>query len=232
MRDRLGTVFRGGTIDSLIRINLAIDRRGGAPVVEFAGTRVGMAVSGTRRRALAIPRHDQPCRRCKLLAKGPVLGYSAPAAACAAWTVHPMARSFRLPASGILVAALIQMDRRARRTSGGHPSRPGNAKRSLACARSSCDSWFGRIGNTVDLRRDVRRSHDAQGYIGERPVEIRCWWLNGPPCGEQAKHRKNGRYRDFRPTRAIRGRKPRNRAARDSLLVSLGSSTIGPALSY
>src|SRR5262249_59185093 len=49
--------LRGGTIDSLLRLDLALDARAeGGAVIDSQGQVVGMAVSGPRPRGLAIPR--------------------------------------------------------------------------------------------------------------------------------------------------------------------------------
>ena len=69
--------LRGGTIDSLIRLDLALSpaAEGGA-VVDVQGRVVGMAVLGPRRRALAIPTSTIDRVVDQLLAKGHVFrGY-------------------------------------------------------------------------------------------------------------------------------------------------------------
>ena len=69
--------LRGGTIDSLIRLNLALSpaAEGGA-VVDVQGRVIGMAVLGPRRRALAIPTSTIDRVVDQLLAKGHVFrGY-------------------------------------------------------------------------------------------------------------------------------------------------------------
>jgi S1-C subfamily serine protease len=69
--------LRGGTIDSLIRLDLALSpaAEGGA-VVDVQGRVVGMAVLGPRRRALAIPTSTVDRVVDQLLAKGHVFrGY-------------------------------------------------------------------------------------------------------------------------------------------------------------
>jgi S1-C subfamily serine protease len=69
--------LRGGTIDSLIRLDLALSptAEGGA-VVDVQGHVVGMAVLGPRRRALAIPTSTIDRVVDQLLAKGHVFrGY-------------------------------------------------------------------------------------------------------------------------------------------------------------
>jgi S1-C subfamily serine protease len=52
----LGTAFAAGTIDSLIRLDLALNpaAEGGA-LVDLQGRVIGMTVLGPRRRALSIP---------------------------------------------------------------------------------------------------------------------------------------------------------------------------------
>ena len=62
---------RGGTIDHLIRLDLSLDRstEGGA-LLDAEGRVLGMAVSGPRRRALAIPRPTIDRVVDQLLAKG------------------------------------------------------------------------------------------------------------------------------------------------------------------
>jgi S1-C subfamily serine protease len=69
--------LRGGTIDSLIRLDLALNpaAEGGA-VIDVQGRVVGMAVLGPRRRALAIPTSTIDRVVDQLLAKGHVFrGY-------------------------------------------------------------------------------------------------------------------------------------------------------------
>jgi S1-C subfamily serine protease len=69
--------LRGGTIDSLIRLDLALSpaAEGGA-VIDVEGRVVGMAVLGPRRRALAIPTSTIDRVVDQLLAKGHVFrGY-------------------------------------------------------------------------------------------------------------------------------------------------------------
>jgi S1-C subfamily serine protease len=62
---------RGGTIDSLLRLDLALSpaAEGGA-LVDMHGTILGMVVSGPRRRVLAIPRSTIDRAMDQLLAKG------------------------------------------------------------------------------------------------------------------------------------------------------------------
>src|SRR5215831_3710657 len=63
--------LRGGTIDSLLRLDLALDARAeGGAVVDSRGRVVGMAVSGPRRRVLAIPTATIDRAVDQLLAKG------------------------------------------------------------------------------------------------------------------------------------------------------------------
>ena len=63
--------LRGGTIDSLLRLDLALDARAeGGAVVDSQGRVVGMAVSGPRRRVLAIPTTTIDRAVDQLLAKG------------------------------------------------------------------------------------------------------------------------------------------------------------------
>jgi S1-C subfamily serine protease len=63
--------LRGGMIDSLLRLDLAIDARAeGGAVVDSRGQVVGMAVSGPRRRVLAIPTATIDRAVDQLLAKG------------------------------------------------------------------------------------------------------------------------------------------------------------------
>jgi S1-C subfamily serine protease len=69
--------LRGGTIDSLIRLDLALSSAAeGGAVVDVQGRVVGMAVLGPRRRALAIPTSTIDRVVDQLLAKGHVFrGY-------------------------------------------------------------------------------------------------------------------------------------------------------------
>ena len=69
--------LRGGTIDSLIRLDLALSSAAeGGAVVDVRGRIVGMAVLGPRRRALAIPTSTIDRVVDQLLAKGHVFrGY-------------------------------------------------------------------------------------------------------------------------------------------------------------
>ena len=63
--------LRGGTIDSLVRLDLALDARAeGGAVVDSRGRVVGMAVTGPRRRVLAIPAATIDRSVDQLLAKG------------------------------------------------------------------------------------------------------------------------------------------------------------------
>jgi len=63
--------LRGGTIDSLLRLDLALDARAeGGAVVDSRGRVIGMAVSGPRRRVLAIPTATIDRAVDQLLAKG------------------------------------------------------------------------------------------------------------------------------------------------------------------
>src|SRR5262245_26951601 len=63
--------LRGGTIDRLLRLELALDARAeGGAVVDSRGRVVGMAVSGPRRRVLAIPTATIDRAVDQLLAKG------------------------------------------------------------------------------------------------------------------------------------------------------------------
>jgi S1-C subfamily serine protease len=63
--------LRGGTIDNLLRLDLALDARAeGGAVVDSRGRVVGMAVSGPRRRVLAIPAATIDRAVDQLLAKG------------------------------------------------------------------------------------------------------------------------------------------------------------------
>jgi S1-C subfamily serine protease len=63
--------LRGGTIDSLLRLDLALSPRAeGGAVVDSRGRVVGMAVSGPRRRVLAIPTATIDRAVDQLLAKG------------------------------------------------------------------------------------------------------------------------------------------------------------------
>jgi S1-C subfamily serine protease len=63
--------LRGGTIDSLLRLDLALDARAeGGAVVDTRGRVVGMTVSGPRRRVLAIPTATIDRAVDQLLAKG------------------------------------------------------------------------------------------------------------------------------------------------------------------
>jgi S1-C subfamily serine protease len=69
--------LRGGTIDSLIRLDLALSPAAeGGPVIDVQGRVVGMAVLGPRRRVLAIPTSTIDRVVDQLLAKGHVFrGY-------------------------------------------------------------------------------------------------------------------------------------------------------------
>jgi S1-C subfamily serine protease len=69
--------LRGGTIDSLIRLDLALSAAAeGGAVVDVQGRVLGMAVLGPRRRALAIPASTIERVVDQLLAKGHVFrGY-------------------------------------------------------------------------------------------------------------------------------------------------------------
>jgi S1-C subfamily serine protease len=63
--------LRGGTIDSLLRLDLVLDARAeGGAVVDTQGLVVGMVVSGPRRRVLAIPTATIDRAVDQLLAKG------------------------------------------------------------------------------------------------------------------------------------------------------------------
>jgi S1-C subfamily serine protease len=63
--------LRGGTIDSLLRLELALDAQAeGGAVVDTRGRVVGIAVSGPRRRVLAIPTATIDRSVDQLLAKG------------------------------------------------------------------------------------------------------------------------------------------------------------------
>jgi S1-C subfamily serine protease len=65
--------LRGGTIDSLLRLDLALGPQAeGAAVVDSRGLVVGMAVGGPRRRVLAIPTATIDRAVDQLLAKGHV----------------------------------------------------------------------------------------------------------------------------------------------------------------
>src|SRR5213078_3730829 len=68
---------RGGTIDSLIRLDLALHRAGeGGALLDVQGQVTGMTVLGPRRRALAIPTSTINRTVDQLLAKGHVFrGY-------------------------------------------------------------------------------------------------------------------------------------------------------------
>jgi S1-C subfamily serine protease len=68
---------RGGTIDSLIRLDIALHRAGeGGALVDVQGQVIGMTVLGPRRRALAIPTSTINRTVDQLLAKGHVFrGY-------------------------------------------------------------------------------------------------------------------------------------------------------------
>lgn len=69
--------MRGGTIDSLVRLDLALSPAGeGGALVDAAGRVVGMTVLGPRRRALAIPSTTIDRAVDQLLARGHVFrGY-------------------------------------------------------------------------------------------------------------------------------------------------------------
>jgi S1-C subfamily serine protease len=69
--------MRGGTIDSLVRLDLALSHAGeGGALVDAAGRVVGMTVLGPRRRALAIPSTTIDRAVDQLLARGHVFrGY-------------------------------------------------------------------------------------------------------------------------------------------------------------
>jgi S1-C subfamily serine protease len=69
--------MRGGTIDSLVRLDLALSPAGeGGALVDAAGRVVGMTVLGPRRRALAIPSTTVDRAVDQLLARGQVFrGY-------------------------------------------------------------------------------------------------------------------------------------------------------------
>lgn len=65
--------MRGGTIDRMIRLDLALPRRGeGGALVDAAGRVAGMTVSGPRRRVLAIPASTIDRATDQLLATGRV----------------------------------------------------------------------------------------------------------------------------------------------------------------
>jgi S1-C subfamily serine protease len=69
--------LRGGTIDSLIRLDLTLSRAGeGGALVDASGRIIGMTVLGPRRRALAIPSSTIDRTVDQLLARGHVFrGY-------------------------------------------------------------------------------------------------------------------------------------------------------------
>src|SRR5690348_3535137 len=69
--------MRGGTIDSLVRLDLALSPAGeGGALIDAAGRVVGMTVLGPRRRALAIPSTTIDRAVDQLLARGHVFrGY-------------------------------------------------------------------------------------------------------------------------------------------------------------
>jgi S1-C subfamily serine protease len=65
--------IRGGQIDSLIRLDVTLDRRGeGGPVIDSEGRAFGMAVRGHRRSVLAIPAATIERVAARILEKGSV----------------------------------------------------------------------------------------------------------------------------------------------------------------
>jgi S1-C subfamily serine protease len=97
---------RGGTIDSLIALDLAVHRAAeGGAVVDAQGHMIGMAVLGPRRRALAIPASTINRSVDQLLAKGHVFrGYLG--AGLLPVRSERIANEPQSPSTGVLVVSL------------------------------------------------------------------------------------------------------------------------------
>src|SRR6266700_3570430 len=165
--------LRGGTIDSLIRLDLALSPAAeGGPVIDVQGRVVGMAVLGPRRRALAIPTSTIDRVVDQLLAKGHVFrGYLG----AGLQSVRLGRRSHEAQPSagrGVLVVS-VDPDGPAARAGllVGDIVTAWNAKPVDRVREVMLNLGPESVGNTVDL--DLLRGGAAtvlKVAIGERPV--------------------------------------------------------------
>ena len=99
--------LRGGTIDSLVRLDLSLSPAGeGGALVDVSGRIIGMTVLGPRRRALAIPSRTIDRAVDQLLARGHVFRGYLGAGLQAVGNRDTAGQDSSALASGILIAGL------------------------------------------------------------------------------------------------------------------------------
>jgi S1-C subfamily serine protease len=158
--------LRGGTIDSLIHLDLMLSRAAeGGALVDAQGWVLGMAVLGPRRRVLAIPTSTIDRVVDQLLARGHVFrGYLGAG-------LQPVRRGRRSHDTQSSSSGRGVLAGGARRTTRGGYRHDLECKTGRSRARSDAISRGGQRRQHCRSGTDTRRrSNGSQGVIGERPV--------------------------------------------------------------